>query len=348
MTAKQVFQGTLVVLLTLLGAYLVYRLRTLVISVLIAFIFASAISPLVTRLNRRLPLASSIGLVYLGLIAVVAALLAIIITPLAQQTGTLISTAPDLLGAAQTRLAELQDRFDLPGDLLTPNLQGYYGDLAQRAPALAAGVLNITVGFFTGLAGMLVVLVLAFYWLLERRDVEGTWLSLVPARHRGEAREIIEEIEGKLGAYVRGQLILALIVGILSFAGLLILRVPYSLVLALIGGVGEMIPLIGPFVGAVPAVIIAFATTSPQTAIFVAILYFGIQQTENNLLVPKVMHRSVGLSPMTVLLAVLAGGTLLGIIGALLAVPTASAAQVILKRTLFRNQHYVMQSGGGT
>ncbi len=347
MTAKQVFQGTVVVLLTLLGAYLLYRLRNIVISLLIAFIFAAAIAPLVRPLNRRLSLGSSIGVVYLGLIVLAAVLLAVIVTPLAAQVGNLIETAPELLGTTQERIAQLQRRFNLPSDILTPDLQQYYGDLARRAPSLAAGVLNVTLGFFTGIAGILVVLVLAFYWLLERRDVEGTWLSLVPRQHRPEAREIIEEIEGKLGAYVRGQLILALAVGLISFVGLLLFGMPYTLVLALVAAIGELIPLVGPIIGAVPAIIIAFATQSWQIAVGVMILYIGIQQVENNFLVPKIMQRSVGLSPLTVLVAVLAGAALLGIIGALLAVPVASAMQVVLKHTLFRKQNYVMQAGRG-
>ncbi len=339
MTARRAFVGTVVVLLTLLGAYLVYRLFSIIVLVLIAFIFAAAISPMVRRLNRRLPLAAAIGVVYLGLLAVFAALMTVIITPVVQQTTTLIQNSPRLLDQVQAQITSLQRQFNLP--TVTPDLQQYVSQIAQQAPALAAGVLNVTLGVVTSVGGVLVVLVMAFYWLLERRDIEGTWIALVPRSRRAETREVIEEIEGKLGAYVRGQLILAVIVGLFSFFGLLILGMEYVLVLALIAGIGELIPLAGPIIGAVPAVLIAFATESPQTALLVLALYIGIQQVENNFLVPKVMQRSVGLSPLTVLLAVLAGVALLGIIGALLAVPVASAMQVILQHTLFRRQQYL-------
>ncbi len=339
MTARQVSIGTVSVLLTLLGAYLVYRLLSIIIFLLIAFIFAAAISPMVRRLNRRLPLTAAIGVVYLGLLAVFAVLMTVIITPVVRQTTQLIQSTPQLLTQAQEQLANLQRQFRLPP--VTPNLQEYVTQIAQQAPALAAGVLNVTLGVVTSVAGVLIVLVMAFYWLLERRDIEGTWISLVPRARRAETREVIEEIEAKLGAYVRGQLILAVIVGLISFFGLLLLDMPYILVLSLVAGIGELIPLAGPIIGAVPAVIIAFATQSPQEALLVLALYIGIQQVENNFLVPKVMQRSVGLSPLTVLLAVLAGAALLGIIGALLAVPIASALQVILQHTLFRRQQYL-------
>jgi len=336
MTARQAFAGSLAALLTLLGAYLVYRLLSIIVFLLIAFIFAAAISPMVRRLNRRLPLAAAIGVVYLGLLAVFAVLMTVIITPVARQTSELVRNAPDLLDRVQVQITNLQRQFNLP--TVTPDLQQYVSQIAQQAPALAAGVLNVTLGVVTSVGGVLVVLVMAFYWLLERRDIEGTWISLVPRYRRAETREVIEEIEAKLGAYVRGQLILAVIVGLISFFGLLLLGMDYVLVLALIAGIGELIPLAGPIIGAVPAVGIAFATQSPQKALLVLALYIGIQQAENNLLVPKVMQRSVGLSPLTVLLAVLAGVALLGIIGALLAVPVASAIQVILQHTLFRRQ----------
>ena len=345
MTFRQVFQATLAVLVTLLGAYLLFRLRELIISLLIAFIFASAISPLVARLNRRFSLGSSIGFVYLGLFVIATALLTIIISPLATQAVELVRQAPELAGQAQTNITALQERFDLPAELPTPNLQEYYGQLARQGPRLAAGVLNVTLGFVSSVAGVLIILVMAFYWLLERRDIEGTWLGLVPRSGRATAREVIQEVEGKLGAYVRGQLLLAVIVGAISFVGLWLLGVQFKLVLALIAGIGELIPLAGPIIGAIPAIIIALATGSWQKAALVAVLYLGIQQVENNFLVPKVMQRSVGLSALTVLVAVLAGAALLGIVGALLAVPVASATQVILKHTLFRKEPYVMQAG---
>lgn len=337
MSARQVFVGTLVVLLTLLGAYLVVRLLDILVLLVIAFIFASAISPAVSRLNRRLSLGASIAVVYLGLILVLAGLLTFVTEPLVSQTGSLVAKAPDLLASVQTRISEVQRLLNIPNNSLTSNLQGNYTQLLQRAPALLAGVLNVTLGVISGVAGLIIVMVMAFYWLLERREIESTWFALAPTGWRGEAREMLEEIEVKLGGYVRGQLILGVIVGVMSYVGLLALSIPYALVLALIAGISELIPLAGPIIGAVPAVLVGFAQ-SPARAVLVAALYILIQQLENHLLVPKVMQHSVGLSPLAVLFAVLSGGTLLGIIGALLSVPVASTVDVILRHTLLRRQ----------
>ncbi len=334
MTAKRVFVGTVIVLSTLLGAYLAVRLINIIVLLLLAFVFASAIAPLVSRLHRRFSLGLSIGLVYIGLLTVAGILLAVIISPLAVQAAGLIGSAPELLERSQQGIIALQRRFNLPAEILTPNLARNYTQILERAPALAAGVFNVTLGFITGIAGMLLVLVMAFYWLLERRNVEGTWLQLVSPANRPKARDIMVQIEEKAGGYVRGITTLAVIMAVLSYFGLLLLGIQYALVLALIAGLAEFVPLAGPFIAAVPALLIAFAE-SPGKALAVLILYIVLQQIENNLLVPKVMQHSVGLSPLTTLVAVLAGAALLGIIGALLSVPVASAMKIILQRTVF-------------
>lgn len=334
MTAKRVFVGTIIVLATLFGVYLAYRLISIIVFLILAFVFASAIAPLVKRLNRRFSLGLSIGLVYLGFLAVVSVLLAVIISPLAAQATELIRSAPELLQQAQTGLVNLQRRFDLPSDFLTPNLTQNFTRLLERAPALAAGVFNVTLGFITGIAGILLVLVMAFYWLLERRNVESTWLQLVPPPSRPKARDILVQIEEKAGGYVRGITTLAILMAVLSYFGLLLLGMEYALVLALIAGLAEFVPLAGPFIAAVPAILVGLSD-SPLKALAVIVLYIVLQQIENNLLVPKVMQRSVGLSPLTTLVAVLAGAALLGIIGALLAVPVASAIKIILQSTVF-------------
>ncbi len=335
MSPKRVFISTVVVLATLLGAYLAVRLISIIILLAIAFIFASAVAPLVSRLNRRLGLGASIALVYLGLALVLGLLFAVIAQPLVAQTTELIQNAPQVLEQVQSQITAIQRRLNLPATTLTPDLQGSFGELLRRAPALAAGVLNVTLGFVTGIASALLVLVMAFYWLLERRNVEGTWLTFVPAQHRGRARSIMQETEEKAGGYVRGVTTLALLLALLSYIVLKVIGIPFALVLALIAGLAEFVPLAGPFIAAVPAILIGLSV-SPTTALVVTIAYIVIQQIENNLLVPKVMQRSVGLSPLTVLVAVLAGAALLGVVGALLSVPVASAIQIVLKHTLLR------------
>ena len=335
MTAKRVFIGTVVVLGTLLGAYLLYRMLSILILLALAFVFASSIAPLVNRLDRKLGLGLSIGLVYLGLFLGLAAMFAVIAQPLVAQATLLVSDAPALLTRVQTQITAVQTRFNLPADTLTPDLRGSYGTLLQRAPSLAGGILRTTLGFVAGFGSSLLVLVMAFYWLLERRNIEGTWLGLVPVHRRGHAREMIQEIEEKAGGYVRGVATLAAIMAVLTFFGLELIGMPFALVLALIAGLAEFIPLAGVFIASAAALLVALSQ-SPKTALLVLILYTVLQQFENNFLVPKVTQRSGGLSPLTTLVAVLAGAGLLGVVGALLAVPVASAVDVVLKHTILR------------
>ncbi|MBU4332000.1 AI-2E family transporter, partial [Patescibacteria group bacterium] len=137
-------------------------------------------------------------------------------------------------------------------------------------------------------------------------------------------------MQKKIGSWLRGQVILMIIIGILSYIGLLILGVRYALLLALFAGLMEIIPYIGPIFGAVPAVFIAL-TQSPIKGLLVIVLYLIIQQLENNLIVPKIMKRAVGLNPIVVILVILIGGKIAGIVGALIAVPVATAFSVMLK-----------------
>lgn len=337
MRPKQVVICTTAFLSTLLGAYLIMRLLSVIILYFLAFIFASSITPLVARLNRKLPLTVSIALVYLAVLLVVTGVFSILIPPLVQQAGELLESAPNLIRKAQAGLQDLRRSLRIPGNIPAFNLESSYNRLLRNAPALATGALNIATGFITGIAGIVLVLAFSFYWILEKRDIEGTWLSLVPAGRRARVYEAIGELESKLGGYVTGQITLATIVGVASYIGLKVIGVEFALVLALLAGMTEFIPLLGPIIAATPAILIALAQ-SPRLAILVVVLYVVIQQVENYLLVPKVMERSVGLSPLTVLSVILAGTALLGIVGAMLAVPVAIAVKLILEHTIFTGQ----------
>lgn len=338
MTAKRVFQTTLIVVSVVYGIQLALHMLEVFVLLIIAFIYASAISPTVRRFRKHMPLPAAIGLVYLMVILTFALLLAVILPPLITQTGKLVTSGPELIDAAQTQLQSLRRTLRLPVAPSTFDVRAYLGKLGGQAPKVAVGVLNLTIGVVTGLAGLVIVLVAAFYWLLEREGLEGTWITLLPRRKRAEARMIIEEIELRLGGYVRGQLMLAAIVAVLAYIVLLVVGIPYALVLALLAGMFELVPLVGPILSAVAPVLIAFGE-SPLKALIVAGAFLVIQQVENHLLVPNVMKHSVGLSPLTVLVAILIGTALMGIIGTLLAVPIAAALHVVVQHTVLREQN---------
>jgi predicted PurR-regulated permease PerM len=160
-------------------------------------------------------------------------------------------------------------------------------------------------------------------------------LHIAPLKRRPDVELIWNDVEQTLGAYVRGQVILMAIIGIISFLGLWALSIPYALALGAIAGLMEVIPVLGPILGAIPAIMVAF-TISPALALIVALFYLVVQQLEGNVLVPKVMQDNVGLNPLLVILTLTAGAALYGIVGAIVAIPLAGALQVFVKRLLIQ------------
>jgi predicted PurR-regulated permease PerM len=165
---------------------------------------------------------------------------------------------------------------------------------------------------------------------VQEDSIKRTTRSLVPKRYQDFVVQLINKIQRKIGKWLKGQLILSLIIGVLSYLGLLILGVKFALVLALIAAIGEFIPYIGPVISAIPAIFLAFVQ-SPIKALFVLILFIVIQQLENHLLVPKIMQKAVGLNPIISVVALLIGFEVGGVIGAVLAIPVATAISIIIK-----------------
>ena len=178
------------------------------------------------------------------------------------------------------------------------------------------------------------ILLLTFHWTLDGPRTIQTLLQLVPANHREKTGELVTAMESKVGFYIAGQGILCLIIGIMAFIVYSLIGLPSALVLALIAGVLEAIPMIGPLLGAIPAAIIALSI-SPSKLIWVIVGTIVIQQLENNFLVPRVMRKAVGVNPFVSLLAIFAFSSLFGIAGALMAIPIAAIIQLILIRFVF-------------
>lgn len=296
--------------LFMLALWAIYLIRDLLLILFVAIILMSALSPLVSFFTGlKLPKVLGIAMTYIIIIALVAGLLASILPPLVEETSRLVVTLPPLLGQFF-------------------NITGIDKSVFQsQLTTLSKNVFSITLAVFDNLLTIIFLLVITFYLLLERDNLENR-LSLLFVGREERVRKSIVQIEEKLGAWLRGQLLLSLIIGVLSYIGLTILNVPYALPLAVIAGVLEVVPVIGPIISAIPAALIAL-TISPILSLGVAAMYFIIQQLENHLIVPQVMKRAVGLNPLVVILAIAIGSRLLGIVGALLAVPIAVVLQII-------------------
>jgi predicted PurR-regulated permease PerM len=177
--------------------------------------------------------------------------------------------------------------------------------------------------------GLVTILILTFYMLVESDTIFRRFVRLFPVEQRLRVATVSSDISMKVSAWLGGQLLLGAIIGVTATVGLWLIGVPYYFVLGLIAGIGELIPMVGPLLSAIPAIVVAL-TVSPGLALATAVFFLAQQQFENHLLVPKLMERQVGVSAVTVIVALLIGGSLLGIVGALLAVPTAAALQVII------------------
>ncbi|MDR7463515.1 MAG: AI-2E family transporter [Armatimonadota bacterium] len=333
----------LVSLIALLVAGLI-RLLTLIteilLLVLISAILATGISPLVVllqrirvgRRQRHIPKTGAILLVYAAILVVVVLMGGIIVTPLVAETRGFLASFPEFLARLEESARVLQERYSW-----LPDISALVARLPQELAGLsryfgtAAGVVF---RFFGGLVSTVTVLFMTFYMLLEGRQIKQAFLSLFPPTQTARVEGILHRVGLKFGGWVRGQLLLGLIIGVVVGIGTWALGLPYPLLLGLVAGITELIPIIGPIIGAIPAVLLALFQPPWWWFLAVIAFYTGVQQLESNLVVPRVMRMAVGLSPLLTVIALLVGGKLLGIIGVLLSVPVAAALQVVVAEVL--------------
>lgn len=288
-----------------------YLIKDVIILLFIAVIFMSALSPIIQKLVKfKIPKSLAIALTYVIILAVVSTLISFIVTPLAEQTTNLLTNFPNYINTIMPETGII-DRTVIQQEL---------GNFSKNA-------FEVSLTIFSNFLGFISIAVLTFYMLLERDKLDKLLAQFFIGKEE-RIRRTTKRIEEKLGSWMRGQIVLTLIIGTASYIGLTILQVPYALPLAILAGIMEIIPVIGPIISAIPAVMIAYLV-SPVTALIVGFLYLVIQQLENHLIVPQVMKKAVGLNPLVVILAVSIGGRLLGISGALLAVPITVVAQII-------------------
>jgi predicted PurR-regulated permease PerM len=310
--------------------YAAFLARHVLLLIYISALFAIGFTPVVLLIERqrRIPRWLAILILYVIILGSIAVVVSLVAPPLIEQAKGLWDAAPRMFDRAQEYLIEkglLRERLTLR-------------EAVEQAPGTTGAVGTITgaaLGIVGGIAGLLTILILTFYLLLEAETLRDTFLRLFPKSRRTQMAKASSEVTQKISAWLNGQLLLAATIGTTAAIGLWILGVPYFYVLALIAGVGEMIPVVGPIIAAVPGIAVAL-TISYQKALLVALFYLLQQQLENHVLVPRIMSRQVGVSAVTVIVALLLGGNLLGVLGAILAIPTAAILQVIYQETISR------------
>ena len=305
-----------------------YQLRAVLIVLYISTLLAIGMNPAVQwierrhfgRRARRMPRWAAVLTLYACLLAALVLVVSLMVPPIAAQVSALGQHLPEYFDRFQAFLVKRG---------LSPRWT--WGDIVKgvESPGVAmAGVLGAVQGVLGAIGTVITILVLPYYLLVDAEALHRGLLRLVPPGRRDRVGRLTANVAVKVGAWLNGQVFLCFVIGTAVSLSLWALGVPFFYVLGLVAAVGEAVPVIGPIFSAVPAVLMG-ATVSVNKAILVAILFWGIQSVENNFLVPRVMRRQVGLSTVTVLVALLAGSTLLGIVGALLAVPTAAIIQVL-------------------
>lgn len=323
--------------------------RPFVVGLLLAYL----LDPLVERFARLgLPRWLAVLLVYAISVAVVAFAIAIAIPPLVQQIATFTTELPDIVKLIQYQLDhlnELYDRVGLPVELRTiadsivaASLDAVHNlDISFLQP-----IIDSAASFVTSIFGYLILPAWLFFLLKDRPRLQAGMDRSLPEAWRRDTWAIVGIIHEVFGKWVRGQLILGGVVGLASFVGLTLLGLSvdgifgkFAVLLAIIAALGELIPIIGPIISAVPAVLLGL-TAGPVPALAALLLYFGIQQVENNVLVPKIQSDAIDLHPSLVITALIIGGAIFGLLGAILALPVTAAFRDVFK--------YVFRRAGET
>lgn len=306
-------------LFILVVGWILLQIRDILLSVFFSYIITSSIMPFVRFLRRKhVPKLPAVIIPFVIMLCAIVILIVPLIPFVITQIQSLISGFPLYLKEATQTLG-----FSLDYN----QVQAY---LANEAKNFGRNAFAVTTQVFGGIFSFMMIFIISFYLLLYYDEVKKIFAQLFRPDHRPYVLATLDKINEKLGAWLRGQILLCLFIGLLSWITLFFLGVPNALPLALLSGVLEVVPTLGPILSAVPAVIVAL-TISPTLAITVIIAYILIQLIENNLLVPKVMQKAVGLNPIVVILGVLIGANLIGFSGALLAIPLLTFIIVIIK-----------------
>jgi predicted PurR-regulated permease PerM len=347
--------GTLAVLFVLFVSFLVYKSLAILLLMFLALLVATAIEPLVNVL-RRGPFNRSAGIliVYTGLFVVIGFVVYLMFSVFLAQLGDFGTALGRSVTELRTSVSSIDNRVvQQQADLFLDVAEGFVAQVNRPAPAedmtdeeKVEAVTSTALTVAELFLAIITIFVVAFYWLSERTLIKRGLMSWLPPRRANRIRRVWDDIEVKVGGWVRGQLTLMLVVGLASAVGYFVIGVKFWPALALFIAIAEAIPLVGPYIGTAPAVLVALTQNgndglpallgmedigSVPRALLVVAFAFLLQTVEGNVLVPRIMKNSVGISPLTVIVSILLGATLAGLAGALVAVPLAGAIQVIVQ-----------------
>lgn len=304
--------------LFLISLWFLFQIRYILLLLFIGLLFMSAINPIVERLEKfRIPRSLSVILIYVFILSFLGLLLAGVIPPLVSQTATLITRIPDYFGS-----------FGFWG-LNQTFIDGQVNQLLSRLGTISADIFRISLSIFGNFITFFALIFISFYLLLERKNLDAYLIKLFGSANNEKALKIVNKIEKRLGEWVGAQLSLMVIVGMMTYVGLRLLGIDFALPLALLAGLLEIVPNIGPIIASVPAVL-AGLIVSPLTGLATAAVSFLVQQIENQIIVPQIMKKEVGVNPLITIFALMAGLEIGGALGAILAIPFVILIEILL------------------
>jgi predicted PurR-regulated permease PerM len=309
----EISHRTIIFTLILLACiWLILEIREIIYLLFISFIVMSALRPMVRYLEgHKIPKIISILFIYALVIGILAFTVSSLVPALASQISRFIADFPKYV------------------EMVKPYYKVDVQQLAQQIAPFGENVLNFTVSLFSNIVTLATVLVVTFYLLLEHDHIRMYLDDLLPQEKVAKTLRTINNVEISLGAWLRGEIILMFCIGLMAFIGLSILRIDYALPLAMFAGLMEIIPVIGPIISGVPAVLVAL-TISPILALATIAIYFLIHQLENSVIFPMVMKRAVDLSPLITIVALMVGSKLAGIAGAILSIPVVLTTRSVI------------------
>ncbi|MEA2673965.1 MAG: hypothetical protein QOI92_1157 [Chloroflexota bacterium] len=329
----------------LLVAGLFVAARHVVLLVFIAILLGAALEPIVGWIRGRTGLSRgpAILIVYAVFLALVVGMAVFVVPSALVQISAALDRLPAFLDQARGWSNNLRPEALAQG--VGALLDAAEAPFAKSAPPDPKSVIDVSIVVGSAAAAVVTLLFLVFFWLTERPRLQRYALAFLPPERRAGTRDAWNEVETKLGAWARGELILMAAIGAATAVAYSLIGLPAPLLLALIAALAEVIPIVGPFIGAIPAVLIA-TTVSPQTALITMGVYLVLQVIEGNVLVPVVMRNSVGLSPFLVLLSLLIGSATGGVLGAVVSVPIVAAITVVLHRLQDRETPVLVDPAG--
>ena len=327
---RTLFLAGVALMAVVAGVLLAWHLLNVVLLVLTAVVLGEGLRPEIDWLHERgLRYGLAIAAVYVVLIAAILGILVLLTRPIAGQAGAVVAALPFYESTVQTNVGQLLTALHIDSGVLNQLVGAVLGQAGQ----VTLTVLQVGGGLLSLVSDLLTVVLLSVTWLGVSRDLRRWVLTLVPESRRTFASGLFGAIGAGFAGYVRGVCVNMIAIGLLAWVACALLRLPVPVLLGIAAGLCELIPMLGPFLGAIPAVALGF-TVSAWYPLAVAGAFLIIQQVESNVLTPVVMKRQVGLRPFPLLVALLIGGSLAGIWGALVAVPIGSAVQVVVVRVV--------------